>query len=923
MRVGAARRAFARFAKERCFVDVRRRDDFDALRHLKATMTTTTNSRSFLTTFCAAERNEWRRRLAREGATRDWTRARNVSGNAGFKTAERSAEMLKGGGNGKRRFNSSSNNGKNSTSSAEKRKKEELSTAAAAKESAKASENAAKADQILKASKSSKNGSGGGGSTNANSNGSTGNTAPPGGGGANKKGNEKKTGGSGTNNEEKAKSFAELLQSQQVAGQLGLLLLLALGVSFSRAGQSEVREISFQEFKTKLLEQGLVDRIEVSNKSTAKVFVKSKSGASLMSIRNGSSSSDVESFDSGGFGRQNQNQHQRQQAQQQNQQTHKFSFNIGSLETFERKMEEAQELMGVESSKFVPVTYVSEMYWQGEILRALPTLAILAGWLYFMRRGAVGGMGGMGGPGGGPGGGIFNVGKATVATLDKNAPKVMFKDVAGCDEAKKEIMEFVDFLKMPEKYEKLGAKIPRGALLVGPPGTGKTLLAKATAGESGVPFLSISGSDFMEMFVGVGPSRVRDLFAKAKEQKPSIIFIDEIDAIGRQRGRSGFAGGNDERENTLNQLLVEMDGFGSSQGVVILGGTNRPDILDKALLRPGRFDRQITVDRPDVKGREQIFRVHLQKIALDGPVQEYSERLAALTPGFAGADIANVCNEAALVAARESAEFVVLEHFEKAVDRVIAGLEKKEKVISRVERETVAYHEAGHAVVGWFMEHAEPLLKVSIVPRGSAALGFAQYLPNENVLATTEQLKDMMCMTLGGRAAEDVMLGKISTGAQNDLEKVTKMAYNMTAVYGLNQKIGLLSFPKGENDFKSPYSEDTARMIDEEVRDLVEKAYVRTVALVREKKSVVESLAKALLDKEVLQRHDLVKVMGERPFKYEGQQNIDILNQGFRDEKLLPKTPSDEDAATTSSDEEDSEKEDGDASIPVTPIPVV
>ena len=836
--------------------------------------------------------------------------------------------MLKGGGKaGKRRFHLSSQkkNGKNSqqpgTNAEKSRKKEELSTAA--KESAKATENAAKADQILKASKSSKNGSGGGGSTNANSNGSTGNTAPPGGGGANKKGNEKKTGGSGTNNEEKAKSFAELLQSQQVAGQLGLLLLLALGVSFSQAGQSEVREISFQEFKTKLLEQGLVDRIEVSNKSTAKVFVKSKSGASLMSIGNGSSSSDVESFDSGGFGRQNQNQHQRQQAQQQNQQTHKFSFNIGSLETFERKMEEAQELMGVESSKFVPVTYVSEMYWQGEILRALPTLAILAGWLYFMRRGAVGGMGGMGGPGGGPGGGIFNVGKATVATLDKNAPKVMFKDVAGCDEAKKEIMEFVDFLKMPEKYEKLGAKIPRGALLVGPPGTGKTLLAKATAGESGVPFLSISGSDFMEMFVGVGPSRVRDLFAKAKEQKPSIIFIDEIDAIGRQRGRSGFAGGNDERENTLNQLLVEMDGFGSSQGVVILGGTNRPDILDKALLRPGRFDRQITVDRPDVKGREQIFRVHLQKIALDGPVQEYSERLAALTPGFAGADIANVCNEAALVAARESAEFVVLEHFEKAVDRVIAGLEKKEKVISRVERETVAYHEAGHAVVGWFMEHAEPLLKVSIVPRGSAALGFAQYLPNENVLATTEQLKDMMCMTLGGRAAEDVMLGKISTGAQNDLEKVTKMAYNMTAVYGLNQKIGLLSFPKGENDFKSPYSEDTARMIDEEVRDLVEKAYVRTVALVREKKSVVESLAKALLDKEVLQRHDLVKVMGERPFKYEGQQNIDILNQGFRDEKLLPKTPSDEDAATTSSDEEDSEKEDGDASIPVTPIPVV
>jgi len=786
------------------------------------------------------------------------------------------------------------------------------------KASKKAAENAAKADQLLKASKNGKLGGGGGGGTN-NSNGSTGNTAPPG-GNNNKKGGDKKS--NNNNEDEKPKSFAELLQSQQVAGQLGLLLLLGLGVSFSRAGQSDAREISFQEFKTKLLEQGLVDRIEVSNKSTARVFLKNKSGASLLSNTSGGSVAD--GFDSGGsFGGGTAGQNQQQQnQQQQNQQTHKFSFNIGSLETFERKMEEAQELMGVESSKFVPVTYVSEMYWQGEILRALPTIAILAGWLYFMRRGAVGGMGGMGGGGGGPGGGIFNVGKATIATLDKNAPKVMFKDVAGCDEAKREIMEFVDFLKSPEKYEKLGARIPRGALLVGPPGTGKTLLAKATAGESGVPFLSISGSDFMEMFVGVGPSRVRDLFAKAKEQKPSIIFIDEIDAIGRQRGRGGFAGGNDERENTLNQLLVEMDGFGSTQGVVILGGTNRPDILDKALLRPGRFDRQITVDRPDVKGREQIFRVHLQKITLDGPVQDYSERLAALTPGFAGADIANVCNEAALVAARDAAEFVVLEHFERAVDRVIAGLEKKDKVISRVERETVAYHEAGHAVVGWFMEHAEPLLKVSIVPRGSAALGFAQYLPNENVLATTEQLSDMMCMTLGGRAAEDVMLGKISTGAQNDLEKVTKMAYNMTAVYGLNQKIGLLSFPKGDNDFKSPYSEDTARMIDEEVRELVDKAYLRTVALVREKKAVVESLARALLDKEVLQRHDLVKVLGERPFKYEGQQNIDILNQGFRDEKLLPKTPSSEDAATNNNDE-DSKKEDGDASIPVTPIPVV
>jgi AFG3 family protein len=439
------------------------------------------------------------------------------------------------------------------------------------------------------------------------------------------------------------------------------------------------------------------------------------------------------------------------------------------------------------------------------------------------------GMGGMGGGGGGAGGagGIFNVGKATVTTLDKNAKKIMFKDVAGCDEAKAEIMEFVDFLKHPKKYEDLGAKIPRGALLVGPPGTGKTLLAKATAGESGVPFLSISGSDFMEMFVGVGPSRVRDLFAQARGQvriarfpnpdtlfahtrltlsfiyrkAPSIIFIDEIDAIGRQRGKGGGFGGNDERENTLNQLLVEMDGFGSKEGVVVLAGTNRPDILDRALMRPGRFDRQISVDRPDIKGREQIFRVHLGGIKLDGKIPHYSERLAALTPGMTGADIANVVNEAALVAARKAATSVNLSHFEAAADRVIAGLEKKNKVISKTERNTVAYHEAGHAVVGWMLEHAEPLLKVSIVPRGAAALGFAQYLPNENLLMTTHQLTDMMCMTLGGRAAEEVMLGKISTGAQNDLEKVTKMAYARVAVYGMNEKVGMLSFPSDEGKY--------------------------------------------------------------------------------------------------------------------------
>ena len=659
------------------------------------------------------------------------------------------------------------------------------------------------------------------------------------------------------------KTVGDLLSSPAFTNAAATgLALLAMGFMFRPMYSNEwdAKEISFQEFKTALLERGLVDRVEVSNKTQAKVYVTQAPRAPGTSPK-----------PAGSFSREAGNGAQL-----------RYYFNIGSLDSFERKMEEAQDAMGVDPHEFVPVTYLNEVAWGTELARLAPTLLLLAGFVFLNRR--MGGMPGMGGPGGGgPGGGIFNVGKASITTLDKNAKhKIMFKDVAGCDEAKAEITEFVDFLKKPKKYEDLGAKIPRGALLVGPPGTGKTLLAKATAGESGVPFLSISGSDFMEMFVGVGPSRVRDLFAQARSQAPSIIFIDEIDAIGRQRGRGGMMGGNDERENTLNQLLVEMDGFGSKEGVVVLAGTNRPDILDRALLRPGRFDRQINVDRPDIKGREQIFQVHLQKIKLDAPIDHYSERLAALTPGFSGADIANVVNEAALVAARTNDTSVTLKHFESAADRVIAGLEKKNKVVNKIERNTVAYHEAGHAVVGWFLEHAEPLLKVSIVPRGSAALGFAQYLPNENLLATTQQLTDMMCMTLGGRAAEEVMLGKISTGAQNDLEKVTKMAYNRVAVYGMNDKVGMLSFPSDDQQFQKPYSQDTARMIDEEVRELVDQAYKRTVALVKEKKESVEALAQGLLEREVLQRHDLVKILGDRPFKYEGQQNIDILNEGFK-----------------------------------------
>ncbi|KAJ0621671.1 putative peptidase M41, AAA+ ATPase domain, ATPase, AAA-type, core, peptidase, FtsH [Helianthus annuus] len=584
------------------------------------------------------------------------------------------------------------------------------------------------------------------------------------------------------------------------------LMFFAFVLSTIFLTPQEQQQISFQEFKNKLLEPGLVDHIVVSNKSVAKVYVKASNANTIQT------SDDV--------------------------------------------------IQGPNNGN-----------------RFIPTLLLL-GTLYFMgKRMQINiGQGGKGGRG------IFNIGKAQVTKLDKNSKnKVYFKDVAGCDEAKQEIMEFVHFLKNPKKYEELGAKIPKGALLVGPPGTGKTLLAKATAGESDVPFLSISGSDFMEMFVGVGPARVRSLFQEARQCAPSIIFIDEIDAIGRARGRGGFAGGNDERESTLNQLLVEMDGFATTSGVVVLAGTNRPDILDKALLRPGRFDRQISIDKPDIKGREQIFRIYLKKLKLDKEPSHYSQRLAALTPGFAGADIANVCNEAALVAARRESAVITMEHFEAAIDRVIGGLEKKNRVISKLERRTVAYHESGHAVVGWFLEHAEPLLKVTIVPRGTAALGFAQYVPNENLLMTKEQLFDLTCMTLGGRAAEQVLIGKISTGAQNDLEKVTQMTYAQVAVYGFSEKVGLLSFPKNDGAFEvtKPYSSKTAAIIDVEAREWVAKAYKRTLELVEEHKEQVTQLAEQLLEKEVLHQEDLVNILGQRPFQYSEPTNYDRFKEGF------------------------------------------
>ncbi|XP_049375307.1 ATP-dependent zinc metalloprotease FTSH 10, mitochondrial-like [Solanum verrucosum] len=680
------------------------------------------------------------------------------------------------------------------------------------------------------------------------------------------------------NNNQKAESGKEEGSGEQGNPQenfiklnyniLAPLLFIGFILSSILMSPREQQEISFQEFKNKLLEAGLVDRIVVTNKSVAKVYVRS-SAPGPDQIGDDSIQGPV----AGRNDRRNTSQY-------------KYYFNIGSVESFEEKLEEAQEALRIDPHNYVPVTYVDELNWFQEVMRFGPTVLLLAV-LYFMGRRVQGGMG-VGGPGGKGGRGIFNIGKAHFTKMDKNAKnKVFFKDVAGCDEAKQEIMEFVHFLKNPKKYELLGAKIPKGALLVGPPGTGKTLLAKATAGESGVPFLSISGSDFMEMFVGVGPARVRSLFQEARQCAPSIIFIDEIDAIGRARGRGGFSGGHDERESTLNQLLVEMDGFATTSGVVILAGTNRPDILDKALLRPGRFDRQITIDKPDIKGRDQIFRIYLSKLKLDHEASFYSQRLAALTPGFAGADIANVCNEAALIAARNESTIITMQHFESAIDRVIGGLEKKNKVISKLERRTVAYHESGHAVAGWFLEHAEPLLKVTIVPRGTAALGFAQYVPNENLLMTKEQLFDVTCMTLGGRAAEQVLIGRISTGAQNDLEKVTKMTYAQVAVYGFSDKVGLLSFPQRDDGFEmsKPYSSKTAAIIDTEVREWVSKAYERTVQLIEKHKEQVAQIAELLLEKEVLHQEDLVRVLGERPFKSLEPTNYDIFKQGFEEEK--------------------------------------
>eukprot|EP00127_Corallochytrium_limacisporum_P002167 Clim_evm61s108 gene=Clim_evmTU61s108 len=652
--------------------------------------------------------------------------------------------------------------------------------------------------------------------------------------------------------------------------QMLLAFMVASGIFLWTMQPTNQHEITWQEFRTQYLERRKVRKIVVVNKGRANVYLHGV-GKNPRTVSDSMSPGDDSGLldpgmDSGAYGGSASATQNTKFAAEQEEGEAPLYFTIGSVEQFERQMEQVQRDMGMRPGQYIPIQYRSETDFSRELIRLSPTVLIL-GALFFLARRLTSQL-----PGAGGGrNNIFSMGQSKAKMYNKEDKiAVKFKDVAGCEEAKIEIMEFVNFLKHPERYSALGAKIPKGAILSGPPGTGKTLLAKATAGEANVPFFSISGSEFLEMFLGVGPARVRDLFANARKNSPCIIFIDEIDAIGRKRGSGGNFGGHDERENTLNQMLVEMDGFSSSTNVVVLAGTNRPDILDPALMRPGRFDRQIHIDRPDIKGRNSIFKVHLKPLKLIGDLMEMAKQLATLTPGFTGADIANVCNEAALIAARNGDPGVTEKHFEQAIERVIAGLEKKTKVLSSEEKTTVAYHEAGHAVCGWYLEHADPLLKVSIIPRGSAALGYAQYLPKEHYLYSTEQLLDRMCMTLGGRVAEHIFFDRITTGAQDDLSKVTKMAYSQVAQFGMNERVGNLSFEmprEGEPSFDKPYSESTAEMIDSEVRELVSNAFDRTMRLLREKKADVEAVAKLLLDKEVISRKDMENILGPRPFK--------------------------------------------------------
>jgi ATP-dependent metalloprotease FtsH len=617
----------------------------------------------------------------------------------------------------------------------------------------------------------------------------------------------------------------------------GLIAVFFISMSyFNNDGMTNDQRINISTFE-RFLNDDEVERVLVINKSLAQVTI--KDDALQTSKHKGARSTDF-------LGRSNaKGPH--------------YQFEVGNLEIFQTKLEEAK-------SKGVEFDYdfkTVENRWLDVMLSFLPLILIIGVWIFLMRR--------MSGGGAGGGGQIFNIGKSKAKLFDeKSNVKVTFKDVAGLEGAKEEVQEIVDFLKNPSKYTVLGGKIPKGALLVGPPGTGKTLLAKAVAGEAKVPFFSLSGSDFVEMFVGVGASRVRDLFKQAKDKSPAIIFIDEIDAIGRARGKSNMTGSNDERENTLNQLLTEMDGFGTDTNVIVLAATNRSDVLDKALMRAGRFDRQIYVDLPDLREREEIFKVHLNPLKVDKQLDV--SFLAKQTPGFSGADIANVCNESALIAARKSKKKVDRQDFLDAVDRIVGGLEKKSKIITPSEKKTIAFHEAGHATVSWMLEHAAPLVKVTIVPRGQS-LGAAWYLPEERQIVRTEQMLDEMCATLGGRAAEQIIFGKISTGALSDLVKVTRQARAIVTVYGLNDKIGNITYydANGQNEFgfTKPYSEETAKQIDEEISKIVEREYKRALDLLRKHKKKLTELAEHLLEKEVIFKDDLVTIFGKRPFEKE------------------------------------------------------
>ena len=601
------------------------------------------------------------------------------------------------------------------------------------------------------------------------------------------------------------------------------------------------KKTNFKYLNDKMLQQGKVDKITVINNEKAFIYIK-KEFLSEEEFKNVSKKTFGES--------QNLGPH--------------FYINIGTVDNFEKKLENAQKDFDYEDQ--IDLTFETKKDYFGDIFWTIVPFVLFIGiWIFIMKRMSGGGAGG---------GQIFSIGKTKGKLVDKANIKVTFKDVAGLEGAKEEISEIVDFLKKPEKYTKLGGKIPRGAMLIGPPGTGKTLLAKAVAGEAKVPFFSLSGSDFVEMFVGVGASRVRDLFKQAKEKAPCIIFIDEIDAIGRARGKNAMTGSNDERENTLNQLLTEMDGFGTNSGVIVMAATNRADILDKALTRAGRFDRQIYVDLPDVSERKEIFNVHLKPIKLGKDID--INFLARQTPGFSGADIANVCNESALIAARSSKNNVEKQDFLDAVDRIIGGLEKKSKIISPNEKKTIAFHEAGHAAISWVLEHAAPLIKVTIVPRGRS-LGAAWYLPEERQLTTTEQMLDEMCAALGGRAAERLFFKQISTGALSDLEKVTKQAFAMVSIYGLSDKVGNISYydSSGQNSgFTKPYSEERAKLIDEEVTSLIENQFKRALKILKDNKEKVYQLAEALLKKEVIFKNDLEKIFGIRKWKSYSEEKL-------------------------------------------------